>query len=109
MNEAASKQGQPTASGEIHVIERGDSWEVWRRGDSMPLGTYVTRGEAEERAEAAAAAAGGFEPVHDDLDVVVEGLAEDPATGSTPSDPTAEESGLPPGGTDPMGGTAPTS
>jgi hypothetical protein len=105
MDDAASKHGRATASDEIHVIERGDSWEVWRRGDSMPLGTYVTRGEAEERAETAAAAAGGSEPVHDDL----EGLAEDPATGSTPSDPTAEASGLPPGGTDPMGGTAPTS
>src|SRR5690606_965435 len=25
---------------EIHVIEKGDSWEVWKEGDSMPLGTY---------------------------------------------------------------------
>ena len=49
--------------------------------------------------------------IHDDLDDLddLEGLPEDPATGSTPSDPTAEASGLPPGGTDPMGGTAPTS
>lgn len=52
--------------GTIHVVERGDSWEVWRVGDSMPLGTYVTRGEADEQAEAVTAEIGS-EPVHDDL------------------------------------------
>ncbi len=36
--------------GEIHVVERGDGWEVWRHGDSMPLGTYVTRAEADQHA-----------------------------------------------------------
>lgn len=43
---------------DIHVVEQGDSWEVWRVGDSMPLGSYVTRGEADERATAQAEADG---------------------------------------------------
>lgn len=40
--------------GSIHVVEQGDGWEVWRVGDSMPLGTYVTQGEAEEHAQSQA-------------------------------------------------------
>lgn len=39
---------------DIHVVERGDSWEVWRRGDSMPLGTFFTQLEADEHAAAQA-------------------------------------------------------
>ncbi|HRW39007.1 MAG: hypothetical protein KDB04_06550 [Acidimicrobiales bacterium] len=56
----------PPEPGTIHVVERGDSWEVWRQGDSMPLGTYVTRLEADERASAEAAREGDT-PFHDDL------------------------------------------
>ena len=43
-----------TDTGDIHVVEHGDGWEVRRVGDSMPLGTYVTKGEAEDRAIAQA-------------------------------------------------------
>ncbi|MGI8757515.1 MAG: hypothetical protein ACR2MB_16985 [Acidimicrobiales bacterium] len=39
---------------EIHVFETGQSWEVWRKGDSMPLGTFHTRMEADEHAAAQA-------------------------------------------------------
>ena len=42
------------ADGNIHVVELGDGWEVRRVGDSMPLGTYLTEGEAVERAQAQA-------------------------------------------------------
>jgi hypothetical protein len=60
----------PAADGprNLHVVERGDSWEVWRRGDSMPLGTYVTSMEAEERA-ATQAAEEGVEVEDHDLDL----------------------------------------
>ncbi|MCU1372200.1 MAG: hypothetical protein JWO77_3394 [Ilumatobacteraceae bacterium] len=75
---------------EIHVLEKGDSWEVWKEGDSMPLGTYPTEGEAVAHAEAAAADAGPQATVvgHD-----AAGLREDPVTGSTPTDPSAAASG----------------
>lgn len=43
-----------TGRGDIHLVEQGDSWEVWRVGDSMPLGTFMTRGEAEAKGEAQA-------------------------------------------------------
>jgi hypothetical protein len=33
-------------------------------------------------------------------------IGEDPETGSTVADPSAEDSGLPPGGEDPMAGEA---
>lgn len=36
---------------DIHVIEMGDGWEVRRVGDSMPLGTYMTEGEARGHAD----------------------------------------------------------
>ena len=39
----------------------------------------------------------------------VDDLATDPATGSTPPDPTVDEVGPPPLGRDPMGGEAPSS
>jgi len=56
---------------DIHLVELGDSWEVWRQGDSMPLGTFVTRGEAEERGQAQADEDGvGFHP---------HGLPDDPS------------------------------
>lgn len=45
-------------TGDIHVVEQGDAWEVWRQGDSMPLGSFLTRGEAVERAAAQARADG---------------------------------------------------
>jgi hypothetical protein len=87
---------------EIHVLEKGDSWQVWKEGDSMPLGTYVTEGEAIASAEAAAQAEGPGASVvgHD-----AAGLREDPTTGSTPSDPSVAEIGpMNPG----VGGPAPT-
>ncbi len=40
---------------DIHVVETGENWEVWRKGESMPLGTFFTRSEADERAAAQAA------------------------------------------------------
>lgn len=43
---------------DLHVIEQGDRWEVWRLGDSMPLGTYATLAAAEEQARAQAAVDG---------------------------------------------------
>ncbi len=43
---------------DIHLVEQGDSWEVWRVGDSMPLGSFMTRGEAEEKGMAQAEADG---------------------------------------------------
>jgi hypothetical protein len=87
---------------EIHVLEKGDSWEVWKQGDSMPLGTYVTEGEAVAKAQAAAEAEGPEASVigHD-----AAGLREDPVTGSTPSDPSVADIGaMNPG----VGGPAPT-
>lgn len=42
-------------TGNIHIVTQGDSWEVRREGDSKPLGTYFTEGEAEEKARAQAA------------------------------------------------------
>lgn len=54
---------------DIHLVEQGDSWEVWRAGDSMPLGTYVTRMEAEEHGQTQAAEDGvGFHPHGLDVD-----------------------------------------
>lgn len=47
-----------TEPADIHVVEQGDSWEVWRVGDSMPLGTFMTLGEAEEKGAAQAEADG---------------------------------------------------
>ena len=38
----------------------------------------------------------------------LEDLREDPETGSTPTDPSADDSGAPPEGTDPMAGEAPS-
>lgn len=40
--------------------------------------------------------------------VVREGVAEDPVTGSTKTDPSVAETGPPPAGEDPMGGPAPS-
>lgn len=73
---------------EIHVLEKGDAWEVWKKGDSMPLGTYPTEGEALEHAEAASAEPDATVIGHD-----AGGLREDPETGSTPADPSVAESG----------------
>lgn len=87
---------------EIHVLERGDSWQVWKDGDSMPLGTYATESEAVARAEAAASEEAAETTVvgHD-----AAGLREDPVTGSTPTDPSAATVGpMDPG----MDGPAPT-
>ncbi|QXC60873.1 hypothetical protein KSP35_21545 [Aquihabitans sp. G128] len=53
------------AERDIHVVEQGDGWEVWRIGDSMPLGSYVTLGEAEEQAQAQAALDGVAVVDHD--------------------------------------------
>lgn len=44
--------------GNIHLIEQGDAWEVWQEGDSMPLGSYFTRPEAEDAGQAKADADG---------------------------------------------------
>ncbi|CAN5552575.1 hypothetical protein BH10ACT1_BH10ACT1_13050 [soil metagenome] len=52
MTDDGSEAG--TEDRNIHVVEQGDGWEVWRKGDSMPLGSYVTQGEAEEQARAQA-------------------------------------------------------
>jgi hypothetical protein len=48
----------------------------------------------------------GAEPNEDESP---EDLREDPKTGSTPMDPSAERTGAPPDGTDPMAGEAPSS
>ena len=55
----------------IHVVELGDGWEVRRLGDSMPLGTYLTQGEAEEHARAAARD-GDAQVVDHELDIEVD-------------------------------------
>ncbi len=48
--------------------------------------------------------------IDDDDDDVDDGeLASDPVTGSTPTDPSVDDVGLPPGGDDPMAGEAPSS
>jgi hypothetical protein len=80
----------------LHVLEQGDGWEVWRKGDSMPLGSYVTQGEAEERAAAQAAEEGVQVVEHDRADV-------DPPVASDPA-----VVGPGPEGEDPMAGEAPT-
>jgi len=60
----------------FHVVEQGDSWEVWRQGDSMPLGTYVTQGEAEEHAQAQADRE-GVQVVDHDLGLTVDPVVDD--------------------------------
>jgi hypothetical protein len=48
---------------DIHVVETGEDWEVWRLSDSMPLGKFPTHGEAVEMGEAQAAQDGvAFHP-----------------------------------------------
>jgi hypothetical protein len=53
---------------DIHVVEQGDGWEVRRTGDSMPLGTYLTQGEAEDQARAQAEV-DGVAVLDHDLDI----------------------------------------
>ena len=64
---------------DIHVLETGQGWEVWRVGDSMPLGTYMTEGEAEERAKAQAVEVGSDVEL-DERDIEVDQTLETPPT-----------------------------
>ena len=70
---------------EIHVLETGQGWEVWRVGDSMPLGSYVTEIEADEQAAAQATLDGSTVRIDDrsievDQDAVAPLGEDDPST-----------------------------
>ncbi len=70
-------------AGTIHIVEQGDGWEVWRQGDSMPLGSYVTQGEAEEHARSQAEIDGVPLEEHElDVEVPLDAGASDAQTGT---------------------------
>lgn len=56
---------------DIHVLETGQGWEVWRIGDSMPLGHYPTEIEADAMA-AEQAARDGSKVRIDERDIEVD-------------------------------------
>ncbi len=69
---------------DIHVLETGQGWEVWRLGDSMPLGTYPTEIEADEMAAAQAARDGSNVRI-DERDIEVDQSVDDAMGGNEPA------------------------